>query len=55
MKKDYIKPEIEVVEVEVVNMLAESTGNDVDLEGKAPEEELVQKRRGKWGDLWFTE
>ena len=55
-KKTYIKPEIEVVETELTEMLAlsfeikEDGGDDGSLAtGRRPE------RRGKWGDLWYVE
>ncbi len=58
-KKSYIKPEIEVMELELESlMLTDSfifSEDDVDSE----KEQLViiykPGRRGKWGDLWYVE
>lgn len=55
-KKKYIKPEIEVADVELVEMLAtsfelnEEGGNDGSLSNS-----YRPGRRGKWGDLWYVE
>ncbi len=52
-KKKYIKPEIEVAEVELVEMLAtsfelnEDGGNDGSLSNS-----YRPGRRGEWGNLW---
>ena len=52
-KKTYIKPEIEVVEIESVEMIATSL---VFNETGGKEESLSNGRRpgrrGVWGDLW---
>ena len=49
-KKIYIKPEIEVIEIESVEMMATSL---VFNEEGGKEESLSNGRRGKWGDLWY--
>ena len=49
-KKEYIKPEIEVVNLEVVEMIATSLQFN---ETGGKEESLSNGRRGKWGDLWY--
>ena len=52
-KKEYIKPEIEVAEVELVEMFAtsfelnEDSGNDGSLSNS-----YRPGRRGEWGNLW---
>ena len=58
-KKSYIKPEVEGLEIETVEMIATSlifSDDEVDLEET---EQLVviykPNRRGKWGDLWYVE
>lgn len=53
MKKEYIKPEVEVVVLEPITMLALSSGGGVDVDGgNEPDEELSNRRRGQWGNLW---
>ena len=50
-KKTYIKPEIEVVEIESVEMMAGSlVFNDKEVDTGS---QLSNGRRGKWGDLWY--
>ena len=50
-KKEYIKPEIEVVEIESVEMIAGSlVFNDKEVDTGS---QLSNGRRGKWGDLWY--
>ena len=50
-KKQYIKPTMEVVEMEVATpMLAES--NVTVLPGEEGEEQLSNRHRGSWGNLW---
>ena len=52
MKKEYIKPETSLVEVEVMTMLAGSpTVLSIDRYNHADEELSNEHRRG-WGDLW---
>ena len=54
-KKEYIKPEIQVEVLETVEIIATSIPI-VDGEG---EDQLSNSyrpnRRGKWGNLWYTE
>ena len=53
-KKTYIKPEIEVVEIESVEMMAGSlVFNDGNVNTSTPGTQLSNGRRGKWGDLWY--
>lgn len=59
MKKIYVKPEFEAVEVEMVEMVATSSGlteGETDGTGARPEEgdggDLVIGRRGSWGNRW---
>lgn len=52
MKKEYMKPATELVEVELVSMLAGSpTSLNFDSSTHA-DEELSNNRRGGWGNLW---
>ena len=51
MKKEYMKPETSIVEVEVMTMLAGSP-TVVSLNEGHAEEELSNNRRGEWGNLW---
>ena len=55
MKKEYIKPELMVEELATIEMIAGSLQygeGDYDTSDK---DNLSVGRRGKWGDLWFTE
>ena len=53
-KKEYIKPEIEVIEIESVEMIASSlVFNDENVNTSTPGIQLSNGRRGKWGDLWY--
>ena len=53
-KKEYIKPEMEEIALNTVQMIAGSMGFG---DGYADEEEevLATGRRGKWGNLWYKE
>ena len=52
-KKEYIKPETEVVELELESLLL-SASNKVDISDEPTDEGawMSNGRRGKWGDLW---
>ena len=54
-KKTYIKPELEVVEIESVEVIATS----IPLVEEDGAEQLTNSyrpsRRGKWGNLWSSE
>ena len=55
MKKVYVKPEIEVVEVEYQPMMADSISTnlpDVGFGGEGDEDPDANRHRGEWGDLW---
>ena len=59
MKKQYITPAIETVNIELANMIAGSvkiyngnSGGDDGEGGYNPENSLSNERRGSWGDLW---
>ena len=54
MKKEYIKPELMVEELETIEMIAMSIEEGVAGEG----DQLStgrNNRRGTWGNLWYTE
>lgn len=52
MKKKYIVPAIEVMDIESVEMIAASVPQiGIDPDGSG-EEILSNKRRGSWGNLW---
>lgn len=55
-KKEYIKPEMEEIALNTVQMIAGSSMGFGDG-GYADEEEevLATGRRGKWGNLWYKE
>ena len=59
MKKQYITPAIETVNIELANMIAGSvriydsnSGGDDNEGGYNPGKSLSNERRGSWGDLW---
>ena len=57
-KKVYIKPEIEVLEIETVEMIASSLifkDGEVDTESGQLSNSYRPDRRGQWGDLWGAE
>lgn len=60
MKQIYIAPEMEVVEIEedalMLSLSAEDSLPDTDIGGDATGKDAdVNKRRGKWGNLWESE
>ena len=50
-KETYIRPQIEVIEMELVTMVAASPGDIPVVEGEGGEQ-LSNDRRGTWGNLW---
>ncbi len=61
-KKIYIKPEMEVIEMEIQSPMLSGSDQDVNLEfgfGEVDSEKdqlsVGRTRRGKWGNLWYTE
>ena len=51
MKKDYLKPEIEVLDIEVSTVMM--TGSIIDTEmGDEPSVPDAPIRRGSWGNRW---
>lgn len=52
MKKEYVKPETSIVEVEVMAMLAGSPTAVSLYDKDHADEELSNNRRGEWGNLW---
>ena len=53
-KKIYIKPEIEVLEIESVEVIATSIPL-VEEDGTEQLTKEYRPRRGKWGNLWYTD
>ena len=52
-KKEYIKPEVEVIELDPTSMIAASASNiPIGGDGNGGGEALSNGRRGKWGNLW---
>lgn len=49
MRKEYIKPEVLIEELELVSMVAASVGVGEAVEYSTTD---AQGRRGGWGDLW---
>lgn len=54
-KKEYIKPEMEEVALNTVQMIAGSSMGLGDGYADEEEEVLATGRRGKWGNLWYKE
>lgn len=51
MKNEYLKPELEVLDIELDTMMM--TGSSVDTElGDTPSTPDATGRRGSWGNLW---
>lgn len=55
MKKEYIAPTIEVIEMEAISMLAGSVEDDTVIGGgdwnEEPDEELSNRRRNYWREV----
>ncbi len=51
MKKDYIKPQMEAIEIEAETVMMQSSFSDV-KEGETSDEFDSNKHRGSWGSLW---
>lgn len=49
MKTEYIKPELQIEEVEMTNMIATSLNVGEDIEEATTD---ANGRRGAWGNLW---
>ncbi|MBO5678698.1 MAG: hypothetical protein J6S11_01895 [Bacteroidaceae bacterium] len=59
-KKSYIKPMIEVVELESKALMYIGSVDENDLALKndrfvTEDEQMARGRRGKWGNLWYEE
>ena len=54
-KKKYIAPAMEIVEIEVVSMLAASNELGVFDEETGADAVMSNRRRGTWGNLWATD
>ena len=59
-KKSYIKPMMEVVELESKVLMSVGSLDEDDLALRndrfvSEEEQLARGRRGKWGNLWYEE
>ena len=58
MKKNYVKPAVEEVQVEPATIIAGSpfdeggTGNTGVGSGKGDGDDMTRGHRGSWGDLW---
>ena len=56
-KKEYITPECEIIEMEVMTMIATSPNFGLDPEDKEDENDtgsMSNRYRGEWGNLWGT-
>ena len=54
-KKKYIAPSMEIVEIEMVSMIAASNQFDITDTETDKGAELSNRRRGTWGNLWATD
>ena len=54
-KKKYIKPEIEVMELELESLMLTDSFNDEEVDTENQLSNGYRPRRGKWGDLWYVE
>lgn len=53
MKKEYLKPVMEIEEVEMQTIIAASGGEHLPEGGEISSGEGQAKERGIWGDLWY--
>ena len=55
-KKEYIAPECEVVELEIVSMIAGSfTEGSGEIDKNDPNDQGANRYRGQWGNLWGSD
>ena len=55
-KKAYIKPSAEVIEIDVISMIAASAENiTIGGDGQGGGDALSNNRRGEWGNLWNSD
>ena len=47
MKKNYLKPEVEMLDMIVTDMIAASV-----IEGEDNRDSEVNNHRGEWGNIW---
>jgi len=52
-KIEYIKPEVEILAIDTVEMLALSLVEDEEVDTSEDGVQLIQQRRGRWGNLWY--
>lgn len=52
MKEEYVKPTMDIMEIESTSMLA-SSGLDIDRGSQGDfTEDFAPEKRGTWGNLW---
>lgn len=56
-KKSYIKPMMEVVELDSKVLMNSSSRDEMNLNDRfvTEDEQMARGRRGKWGNLWYEE
>ena len=54
-RKEYIAPQMEVIELDVMTMLAASNEFGVTDTTTDKNADLSNRHRGKWGDLWTND
>lgn len=56
-KKSYIKPMMEVVELDSKVLMNSSSRDEMNLNDRLvnEDEQMARGRRGKWGNLWYEE
>lgn len=51
MKRNYIAPEMEIVEIELETIVSMSVGINTEDQGDE-KDDFAHQRRGTWGNLW---
>ena len=51
MKNEYIKPQMEAIEIEVETVMMQGSFSDL-VEGETSDTFDSRSRRGSWGNLW---
>ena len=52
MKKVYLQPNVEIVDIELAMMISTSNSNQVPVDPNERDNFDANERRGGWGNLW---
>ncbi|MBO5135302.1 MAG: hypothetical protein J6C15_09155 [Bacteroidaceae bacterium] len=52
MKKDYLRPEVEIIDIITSTLMSTSPGNTEIPGGNTGGEILSNEHRGEWGNIW---